>query len=224
MDNYEKIKNLIDHKKYSEKQKDYAGKTFDSGYHALNLKGLKLDGQRDPAKRTNSIPIDFTNKTVLDIGCNSGGILFSIQDKIKHGVGVDYDYKIINFANKVAKTENYDNIDFYTFDLDSDDFDNMNYYSNEPKKYDVIFLLAVCMWIEKWPELIEWVRANCDICIFETNGNRKQQDKQQAKLRTEFKSVELLDNNSADDVGYLQDRHDTGKSKKHPGRSLYICR
>lgn len=224
MNNYDKIKNLLDFKKNSSKQSSYAGKKFTAGYHSLTIGDELLEGQRDPHNRIDSLNIDFNNKIVLDIGCNAGGILFDIQDKIKYGIGVDYDYKIINFANKVAKTENYNNLDFYTVDLDNDDLSVINYYSNQDQKFDIIFLLAVCMWINKWPELIDWVKEHCSICVFETNGNAKQQQKQVSKLMKVFKSVELINDNSADDDDYLINEVSNTKRKNHPLRMLYLCK
>ena len=222
MNNYDKIKNLLGFKKSSSKQKDYAGKKFTAGYHALPIGGETLEGQRNPATRTNVLDIDFTDKVVLDIGCNAGGILFSIQDKLRYGVGVDYDYKIINFANKVAKAEKFNNLDFYTVDLDKDDLEVMNYYSDQEKKYDVIFLLAVCMWIKNWKELIHWTRRNCEICVFETNGKPEQQQEQLIELRAVYNSVELI-SDSADDGDYLKNK---GKKKRndHPLRKMYVCK
>ena len=223
MNNYDKIKNLLNFKKDSDKQANYAGQKFTAGYHQLTIGNENLQGQRDPSIRTAAVDIDFTDKVVLDIGCNAGGILFSIQDKIKYGLGIDYDYKIINFANKVSKTENYKNLDFYTVDLDNDDFSVINNYSNQEEKFDVIFLLAVCMWIKTWPELIEWTRENCKICVFETNGKSKQQDQQVAKLKEVYSSVRLINDNSADDDHYLKNDIAGAKRKKHPLRKLYIC-
>ena len=224
MNNYDKIKDLLDFKKYSEKQANYAGKKFTAGYHALTIGGETLEGQRDPGARIDSLNIDFKNKVVLDVGCNAGGILFDIQDKIKYGLGVDYDYKIINFANKVTKTENYNNLDFYTVDLNSDNFSVINNYSHEEQKFDVIFLLAVCMWIDTWEQLIDWTRQNCKVCVFETNGKPKQQDKQVAKLKQVYNTVELVSDNSADDDYYLRNDIEGTKRKNHPLRKLYICR
>lgn len=220
MNNYDKIKALLGFKKSSTKQKNYAGEIFTAGYHALTIGGEKLEGQRDPAARINSLDIDFNNKIVLDIGCNAGGILFEIQDKVNYGLGVDYDYKIINFANKVAKTEGYNNLDFYTVDLDKDNFDVINQYSNHEKKFDVIFLLAVCMWIKNWKELIHWTRENCEVCVFETNGKPKQQQEQLDELKRIYSSVELI-SDSADDSVYLKDKN---KKDNHPLRKMYVCK
>jgi len=224
MNNYDKVKDLLGFKTNSEKQSNYAGKKFTAGYHELTIGGERLEGQRNPSARIESLNIDFTNKSVLDIGCNAGGILFDLQDKIKYGLGVDYDYKIINFANKVARTENYKNLDFYTVDLNNDNFSVINNYSDQEQKFDVIFLLAVCMWIDTWEELIEWTRKNCEICVFESNGKPKQQDKQLAKLQQVYNSVELINGNSADDDHYLKNDIAGVKRKNHPLRKLYICR
>jgi 2-polyprenyl-3-methyl-5-hydroxy-6-metoxy-1,4-benzoquinol methylase len=45
-------------------------------YGDINVPGFNVAGRRDPKARLDQFGIDFTDKTVLDIGCNAGAISF----------------------------------------------------------------------------------------------------------------------------------------------------
>jgi len=220
MKEFDKINNLLQYTTTS--SKSYNGKLYEGGYHSLIIHGVETKGQRKPGKRLEDIPFDFTNKTVLDIGSNQGGMLFEIQNKIKEGVGIDFDHRLVNASNRIRGSHKYTNLNFFVFNLEKEDFNLINSFAEN--KFDIIFLLAVCMWIDTWEELIEWTRKNCEICVFESNGKPKQQDKQLAKLQQVYNSVELINGNSADDDHYLKNDIAGVKRKNHPLRKLYICR
>lgn len=195
MNELDKIKNLLTYTVTS--GKSYNGRNHETGYHTLNINGTVLKGQRQPGMRLETVNYDFTNKTVLDIGSNQGGMLFEIANKIKYGIGIDFDPRLVNVANRISNTNNY-NIDFYNFDLSKEDFNLINSLCRE-SKIDVVFLLAVCMWIPTWKELVTWVSKNSSHCLFETNGKSKQQSEQIDYLNKTFRSVEMLAESSEDD-------------------------
>ena len=59
---------------------------FTNNYTKIYYKNkLIADGSRDPLERIHAMPIDFHNKTLLDLGYNCGGTLFAVADKIKQG-------------------------------------------------------------------------------------------------------------------------------------------
>jgi len=203
----DKIKNLLSYTTISNKQ--YNGGEYEAGYHTLKIDDTIIKGQRNPGQRFEGINFDFNGKTVLDIGSNQGGMLYEIQNKIKQGVGVDFDYKLVNVSNRISQYHNYNNLKFYFFDADNEDFNLLNNFSDE--KYDVVFLLAVCMWIKSWKELIKWVYENSNYCLFETNGKKELQRDQVAYLKSLYFSVELIHKSSQDDP----------KQKK---RSTYWCK
>jgi SAM-dependent methyltransferase len=192
-----KIYELLKYTKTSNSQ--YKGKRWETGYHTISIDGVTYEGQRKPAERLKDIPYDFSNKSVLDIGCNQGGMLFQLKDTILNGVGVDYDYKLINCANKIKSYQNLNNINFFVHDIDKDLLENLIYYNNTDH-YDVVFLLSVCMWIEKWRELIKWVYENSDVCLFETNGTESQQFDQKNELLKYYKNIITIRTQSDDDV------------------------
>ena len=110
MNDFEKIKNLLTYTVTS--GKSYNGRNHETGYHTLKINGQVLPGQRKPGQRLSTVRYDFTNKVVLDIGSNQGGMLFEIADKIKYGIGIDFDPRLVNVANRISNTNKY-NIDFY---------------------------------------------------------------------------------------------------------------
>jgi 2-polyprenyl-3-methyl-5-hydroxy-6-metoxy-1,4-benzoquinol methylase len=206
MDNILKIKNLLQYTKTSDKT--YNGRDYEWGYHSLIIHGTNIKGQRDPKQRLKDVPFDFSNKTMLDIGSNQGGMIFAIQDKIKEGIGIDFDHRLINAANKIKGSHNYHNLNFFVFDLENEDFNLINNFASN--KFDIIFLLSVCMWIESWKELCIWCAANAKSCLFETNGKESQQQEQLNFLQTLYKKVVLVRDKSTDDKNQLK-------------RSLYYC-
>ncbi len=197
MNNLDKIKNLLQHTDESDSQ--YNAEKFNGVYHTINILGETLNGQRIPSYRIKNIDYDFTNKTILDIGSNQGGMLYEIQSKIKQGVGIDFDYRLVNVANKISQVENYHHLRFYVFDLMKEDFNLLNNFSNE--KYDVIFLLSVCKWIKNWKDLITWVHSNSSHCLFETNGKPHLQDEQINFLKSVYRKVIIIHEHSNDDPG-----------------------
>lgn len=206
MDDIKKIKNLLQYTTTSDKT--YNGEQYDGGYHSLNIHNVSTTGQRQPSERLAGVPFDFNNKTVLDIGSNQGGMLFEIQDSIKEGVGIDFDYRLVNVANKIQNSHNYNNLNFFVFDLEKEDFNLIHNFSQY--KVDIIFLLSVCMWIKPWKELVYWCSKTAKSCLFETNGKKWQQQEQLEVLQSSYKNVTLIRDKSIDDPS---------QSK----RKLYYC-
>lgn len=83
-DYLDQIKNLLNYAKTS--GSIYNAQDFPAGYHTIKIGSLNLKGQRDLDERYSRIPINFTGKTVLDLGCNQGGMLLHNADKIQLGV------------------------------------------------------------------------------------------------------------------------------------------
>jgi len=193
--NKEKIKTLLQYTITS--GSEYNGRYHEHGYHTLTIDDEVLNGQRNPSMRLSPLAYDFTNKNVLDIGSNQGGMLFEIADKISYGMGIDFDKRLVNVANRISKHNEF-NIDFYNFDLATEDFNLINDLSRVDK-FDTVFLLAVCMWIPSWKELIKWVHSNSNHCLFETNGKPHQQEEQITFLKQTYKTVEMLAEQSDDD-------------------------
>ncbi|MBE0604353.1 MAG: methyltransferase domain-containing protein [Deltaproteobacteria bacterium] len=187
----------------------YNAHSFPAGYSTLEIDGTKLAGQRNPIERFSRVPLDFSQMTVLDVGCNQGGMLFEIAGKIRHGVGIDYDAHMINAANRIRSITKANNLDFYVLDLEKENLDLIGDLIPD-EKVNVAFLLSVCMWIRNWKQVVSLMPQVSEMLLFESNGSRGQQDAQLAHVKTLYKMVRLLSERSDDD-----------SSQKN--RSLYLC-
>jgi len=127
MSNKENILKVI--KYIKEDKKDYSGCHKDIGYHSIEIDGIYYKGQRDCIKRLEICKnyCDFSNQNILDIGCCIGGMLFPLSSKINYGCGIDYNPKNINAGNIIREYKKIDNLSFYVFDLDKE---NYNFIKN----------------------------------------------------------------------------------------------
>lgn len=203
-----KVLNLLNYTKLA--ATEYSAKAYDSAYHTINLNGRTFHGQRDPGARLNTVPFSFSGASVLDIGCNQGGMLFQISDQIRRGVGIDHDHRMINAANRVRAYKGISHLDFYVFDLEKEDLRLLDNFTSGGK-IDIIFLLSVCMWIRNWRDVILRLSQMADNLLFESNGTPQQQEDQTCFLRGIYKTVELIRRSSPDDPGQTK-------------RALYLCR
>jgi SAM-dependent methyltransferase len=192
-----KILNLLNYTKTS--SVSYSAGVYDSGYHSFEIDGIEFKGQRIPKQRFSNLPISLEGKSVLDLGCNQGGMLHNFANEIMHGVGVDYDSRMINVANKIKSYTKRDNLDFYVFDLEKEDL----YYLKDllpQNKVDVVFMLSIAMWINNWKSVVNFSKEISECMIFETNGKDYQQEEQIAYLKSVYKNVDLVNDKSDDDV------------------------
>lgn len=192
------IINLLNYTKRSTSA--YAGADYDVGYHSFKINGKHLRGQRDPEQRLAKAVYDFTGKTVLDIGCNQGGMLFPIVEKIKYGIGIDYDSRMINAANRIRSYQRASHLDFYVFDLQNERLEFIKDFIPDDK-VDICFLLSVCMWLTNWRDVVEFAHDNSKTLLFESNGKSEQQEEQIDYLEKLYRNVSLLSDTSSDDPG-----------------------
>ncbi len=187
----------------------YSATSYPAAYHTIEIGTERIPGQRDPAVRLAAVPYDFSGKSVLDIGCNQGGMLFALRDSIQYGIGVDFDGKMINAAHLIKAVTQSHNTQFYIFDVDCEPLEILEDLLPD-QQVDIIFLLSVCMWITNWRELITWCAKHCNHMLFESNGTAEMQAEQLAFLRGAFSDVILLSDQSDDDP-------------KCKNRKLYFC-
>jgi Methyltransferase domain/Domain of unknown function DUF120 len=190
------VRNLLDYTKTS--NASYAGKVYPAGYHTIDILGVRLQGQRDPTSRLAMAPIDFSGKTVLDLGCNQGGMLHPIGDKVRWAVGVDYDPRMINVANKIKCVNGADTLSFFVLDLERESLDIIRDFLPD-LQVDIVFLLSVCMWIKNWRDVIDFAQGISGSMLFETNGTPQQQKDQLDYLERKYRSVLVLSESSTDD-------------------------
>jgi SAM-dependent methyltransferase len=193
---FRQIQNILNFTKTS--NSDYSAEQFPAAYHSINVNGRQVSGQRDPSKRLAAVPIDFRGKSVLDLGCNQGGMIHQVRSLIKWGVGIDYDARMINAANRIKSVNASENISFYIVDLQNDPLELINDFMPD-RKADVCFLLSVCMWLKNWQQVIDFAHAKSHSMLFETNGSAAQQDEQLNYLKTKYSGVDMISEISDDD-------------------------
>ena len=204
----QKSLNLLNYAKQGDKA--YSASKYPGGYHTLTIGDVRLEGQRDPSFRLKLAPFDFKGKTVLDIGSNQGGMLFEVGREIKWGVGIDYDPKMVNVANRIASIQGFHHVRYYVFDVAREPLDLIRDLLPEPR-VDIVFLLSVCMWIENWKTVIAFAAEISDAMLFESNGTPEQQLEQEQELRIRYASVKQLAAQSTDDANQKM-------------RKLFYCR
>ena len=202
----EKILNIV--KRSRDPNESYGGIKFPYGYHSLNLRGVKFVGQRNNYSRLENVSFDFKNKTVLDIGCNSGGVLHSLHCSIKYGIGVDINKNYINIANLIKDYNNINNLHFYTFDIENQELENLKDFILTDK-VDICFFLSMSKWIRNWTEVVNFCYSLCPTLLFESNGEN--QNNQERIVRNIYSDVTLIKDESLD-----------GKSQKK--RKLFLCK
>lgn len=179
---------LIHYNGWNNKRKEH-------GYHSFSIFNIKFTGQRNPVERLNKFRkfYDFTGKYVMDIGSNSGGMLFHLFEASKC-LGVDYDEKCIATSEYIKnKLLFYNNYNFVKKDLQKDDISDLFY-----EKPDVVFLLSMGSWLKNWKDIYELVSKNTKTIFLETNNNTE--GKPQIEYFTEKGySITLVSDNSDDD-------------------------
>lgn len=189
------IKNIMT--KTTEKQYSNSWSNRTSyGYHSFNLFNINIPGQRNPSQRLKIIKqsVDFKDKTVIDFGCNSGGMLLHLPE-IKRGFGYDFSKECIdtaNFINSVIKFN--DNLSFIEKDLNDSNFPELINV-----EVDIIFLLALGSWIKNWKELYTYAVNKTKLIIYETNND--QEAKPQLELFKELNcDISIISSQSTDDI------------------------
>jgi len=138
------------------------------GYHSFNIGNVRFIGQRDPLQRLNKMRqmYNFTDKYVVDIGSNTGGMLFHLFE-IKKGLGVDFDTTCIDASTLIKnKLRAFDHLEFVQRDIQKEEIKDLFVL-----KPDVVFLLSMGSWLKNWREVYTTVLENTDTIFLETNND-----------------------------------------------------
>jgi SAM-dependent methyltransferase len=172
-------------------------KKFSYNYTTIRVNNeVIVEGTRDPLSRINSIPVDFSNKSVLDLGCNVGGILFAISDKISEGHGYDVNPGAIDTAIEIKEKYKLDHLTFTLANLENSE--NIKF-----PKTDIVFMLSIAVWVPNWQDIIN--QLDPSILIFEAHGKEHTKVNQVDFLQSKFSEVLLL------------------KTPEGDYRNLYLC-
>ena len=191
---YNELKGITEHEMYN----GWNHKTTPNGYHSFNIGSINIKGQRNPRKRLNEFKkyFDFTDKVVLDLGCCVGGMLLHLET-INYGIGVDYDEKTLLAARRISQILEIDNVSFVQHDFNKDDIASLA--SKIKITPDIIFLLSIGAWINRWNDLYTFALSyNCPIFL-ETN-NDEQGVGQLDFFDKNNRKVKLIIEKSLDDI------------------------
>ena len=168
------------------------------GYHGYNIEDINITGQRTPRQRLDAMGIDFTGKRVLDCGCNVGSMLHHLPE-VAWGMGLDYDSKCINVAEKIADILGLDQLRFYTHD-----FDKINYDLFKQRVSfipDYTFLLSLGSWIKSWKELYKQCHNIGGKIILEINNENEGAEQLEFFNNLGRKPKMIVDNSLDDTTG-----------------------
>ena len=170
------------------------------GYHSFKINNINVQGQRQPWIRINKMKkyYDFTNKILVDFGCNTGGMIFHLPE-LKKAYGIDFNNECIESCNYMYNNLKWNTLcSFVQQDLNSFNFD-LFVETNNINKIDVIFLLSLGSWIKNWKELYQNCLRYCNNIILETNNDKE------GKPQLEFFmslncNIQIISNESDDDL------------------------
>ncbi len=130
-DKHRNIRKKI-YKLISEDQKSF---DYGNGYFYQSCERIGISGLRNTKMRVESLNLsEFTsNKSILDIGTNTGFLLFQMDNNFHRCEGIDWNPTLINVANEVKNYLNISNIFFHKGDFLKHNFDN---------NFDLILSLA----------------------------------------------------------------------------------
>jgi len=165
------------------------------GYHSFNIENINISGQRQPLMRLEKIKkhYDFTNKTLIDFGCNTGGMIFHLPE-LKKAHGLDYDKYCIDSCNYMASVLRHNT----EYNFIQQDLNNFN-FKNSFEKVDVIFLLSLGSWVKHWKQLYNDCVIHSETIIFETNNDNE--GRAQLDFFKELNcTIKLISSSSDDDT------------------------
>ena len=169
------------------------------GYHSFDFYNIHIPGQRIPLKRLEKLNkfCNFAGAKVLDLGCNTGGMLFHLPEIYK-GVGIDFDKTCIDACEVFKHYMNYSwDLKFFVHDLNEfvlEEFCILNKFMP-----DYIFLLSLGSWVKNWKTLYESAYECSSKIVLEINN--VQEGMAQLKLFETFGAkITLVSDNSDDDT------------------------
>ena len=171
------------------------------GYHTFNIDNIDIPGQRQPAIRLDILKkhIDFDNKSVIDFGCNTGGMLLHLP-RIQKGYGMDYSRQCIDAAKHIRDTLKYNNsLEFIVQDLNEFEMSTFMSEYDITEKVDIVFVLALGSWVRNWHKLYTDSYNNSKILVLETN-NDTEGVPQLELFKTLGADIKLISEGSFDDT------------------------
>lgn len=144
-------------------------------YCAFSTPGFSVDraeAQRDAARRLEQFglsPLEFRGKSVLDLGCNNGAMLFQISNYgPSRQLGIEYDPEKVDLARRIASFAGIRDIEFRVGDLDALEARDIG------ETFDVVLSLAIEAHVQR-PERLYQLLAQVTrgVLLFEANASTK---------------------------------------------------
>jgi SAM-dependent methyltransferase len=174
------------------------------GYHSFTIKNMSLIGQRHCVKRLDKMRsvYDFKGKKVVDLGCNTGGMIMHLNE-CQRGVGVDFDSKAIEVANNV-RDELIGHVpvcEFKVMNLEKDDVKGLL----QKETPDIVFVLSMGSWIN-WKKVYQEIHETCNRVFLEINNNEEGQPQLDFFAGNGWRSVEVSSSSDDDTTGNFNRR------------------
>ena len=181
------------------------------GYHSFNIGTMSFVGQRNPVKRLEKMRkvYSFAGKKVLDLGSNTGGMLFHCFE-MDSGVGLEYDERCVKGAKEIASRLGF--LPQTTFDVCNLDTDSVKEKLPKEWKPDCILLLSMGSWLKSWRAVYQQALDLKPEAIWLETNNVQEGQAQLAFFGATDWLIEKISNQSEDD------------STGNYGRSLYFIR
>lgn len=172
--------------------KSFSGTSFFTGFQSVKIKNYFFNGRKNCERFIKSLPVDFKDKRVLDIGSFWGSVLSELSPMIEAGFGIEKDDDCIKISGMLAGSNQKKNIHFYKFDLEklylSDVIKNIN-----AGRLDIIFILDVLNELSNPQKLIKESSSEADQVIFEITGSELLRKKQSELISKYFKQIRKID-------------------------------
>ncbi|MCL2520817.1 MAG: glycosyltransferase [Spirochaetaceae bacterium] len=185
----------------------YIYNTFDLPYLTVSQE----IGQRDIKKRLTRFAItqkQISNKKVLDIGSNIGGLLLELQKMgYSSALGLEYDLEKVKIANLIVKIHEFKTVKFRQIDVESDVFT-----TNIEQSYDVVFCFAVIGHLKNKKLFLQKLKKICTGTLyFEGNDGLSTEETQELSEEAGFININF--------IGLSDDEKDDYNNN----RPLFIC-
>ncbi len=168
--------------------------TKDVIYCAFSTPGFSVareEAQRDAARRLEQFglsPQDFRGRSVLDLGCNNGAMLFQISNYgPARGLGIEYDPEKVDLARRIASFAGIDSVEFRVGDLDALEARDIG------GPFDVVLCLAIEAHVQRPDHLYQLLaQVTRGVLLFEANASTKPKSVVAALAKGGFSAIRHL--------------------------------